>query len=457
MPKKINKSEIQSTDLVISINNNRLNFAKASSLFIGIKTKYPSVNLYIDEVNMRIAFEFLRAQKTGCFSINATEEQGYYVSSSSIFDLDWVIKSQAINPNKFLLKKIDKKWVVNLGESTVIDESKIVWLKIKNGSTKTDEKAIKIGDRIGFSRQLVNSAQLEIKKFFKIYVDEGNQKLKFEFIEFGGEGAFKITGNKDKGFYNKCESVLKLRWVQKSKEEKNSWLAIKDNKAWIVDLNPKRKKTSPIFWQQIKKEVERHEMPQITINKNRVGLSRDFVKEAEIQNKKFLTLTFDTELRKINFQFSENDAPGAIKVRGNWDEGFYISGRIIYDKEWISNISKTTYNTFEVKKIRNKWEVSIAPTFENSINRSEISKIPNNVCGIYRYMDKGEIVYIGKGQIRKRFNRKDRENWIFDEIQYSIVGDNDTQFYWEKFWIKNFKSQNIVRPRYNKNDGVKND
>ena len=90
---------------------------------------------------------------------------------------------------------------------------------------------------------------------------------------------------------------------------------------------------------------------------------------------------------------------------------------------------------------------------------SKIGGLGSEVKGIYRYRggnDGDEVIYIGKGSIRDRFEQEPsrREGWGVSIIEYSIIGDDRIAYEWEAWWIEQFKRQhNGRRPRYNQADG----
>ena len=72
--------------------------------------------------------------------------------------------------------------------------------------------------------------------------------------------------------------------------------------------------------------------------------------------------------------------------------------------------------------------------------------------------ESGEIVYIGRGEIRKRLSQPERQGWDFDRVEYSIVADPDQQVRWEDYWITRFRESNRGRlPIYNKISGSSKD
>ena len=108
-------------------------------------------------------------------------------------------------------------------------------------------------------------------------------------------------------------------------------------------------------------------------------------------------------------------------------------------------------NKYKPTKDGKKQIITLRPVFENSIKRENSSKIPSDIKGIYRYIDEGKIVYIGKGSIKDRLKEDQREEWKFDTIEYSLIDNDDEQFEWEHYWIEEFKKgNNNFLPAYNK-------
>lgn len=107
------------------------------------------------------------------------------------------------------------------------------------------------------------------------------------------------------------------------------------------------------------------------------------------------------------------------------------------------------------------WYIQLMPAFEESIVPSEIRHLDSSTKGVYRYRggdDGEEVIYIGKGSIRDRFEQElSRKGWKVSRIEYSIIrnDENDQIAYeWEAWWIQQFKKENNGRrPRYNRVDG----
>ena len=123
---------------------------------------------------------------------------------------------------------------------------------------------------------------------------------------------------------------------------------------------------------------------------------------------------------------------------------------------WIDEISKIAdinKRRFEPKKdnINNCWSIQLMPAFEFKVKSK--SNIPSDIKGIYRYNRKGEVVYIGSGNIKERCSSSDRNDWEYDLIEYSIIEDIADREKWETFWLNDFKENYGTFPLYNKIGG----
>jgi Nuclease subunit of the excinuclease complex len=74
---------------------------------------------------------------------------------------------------------------------------------------------------------------------------------------------------------------------------------------------------------------------------------------------------------------------------------------------------------------------------------------------VYRYWDKAEIVYIGRGKnIKSRSKDIHRNSWVYDKIEYSLIDDEHDQNFWESKFISAFKTEFGRLPRYNEVAGA---
>ena len=121
----------------------------------------------------------------------------------------------------------------------------------------------------------------------------------------------------------------------------------------------------------------------------------------------------------------------------------------------LSNGAEITINgadkfTFETSG--NAFTFDLDPCFENSV--ADATALPA-MGGVYRYWDKAEIVYIGRGKnINSRSKDNQRNSWVYDKIEYSLINDEHDQSFWESKFINAFKTEFGRLPRYNEVAGA---
>lgn len=455
--KKIIISEIKPKDIVIRIREkNRLNFSKAFFLFAKLTDH---VHVYIDEVNKRIAFEFLKSKTEESFTL-VCHNSTYYIQSTELYGFDWINSKLQDPKNEFVATLIGSRWVVGMNNKKPKDEKKVIWKQVSNGSNKVEDVAIilnstsKNNDRIRYTEKLASRAKLSVNKFVKIFYDDKNLRVGFKFYPDEVEGSYVIKGDSERGWTTNGNELLKISTVLNAiGDQKKSFKADLKGGFRVINLKEKNTETLKNFkWVEVNSADTESKTSSITIGKEFLYFSALFVDDAKIETKKFVKVSFDDDLKKIKFKFFKDEQNGTIKVRGNRKGSFYIAGNAIYGREWIKAIAESSENRFEVKGNSENWYVSIAPAFENKVSRVDEDQISYKVSGIYRYLNNGEVVYIGKGMIRRRLNQPDRKDWKFDTIEYSEV-KKETQNKWEKFWIESFENQTGKLPRENKIHG----
>lgn len=122
--------------------------------------------------------------------------------------------------------------------------------------------------------------------------------------------------------------------------------------------------------------------------------------------------------------------------------------------EWIRRVANrpdVRDRCFEPTFDGKLWIITLGPTFERTADRSG-KRIPRDAAGIYRYVRRqtGEVVYIGRGNIRQRLAESGRGAWDFDRIEYSLVPDADEQAHWERHWIEDFRERHGRLPERNR-------
>jgi excinuclease UvrABC nuclease subunit len=76
--------------------------------------------------------------------------------------------------------------------------------------------------------------------------------------------------------------------------------------------------------------------------------------------------------------------------------------------------------------------------------------VPSEATGIYRYKDKtGQIIYIGRGNIKNRLAEPERKEWNIETVEYSEITDQKDQITWEKYWLDDFKNNSNGKLPYN--------
>jgi len=202
-------------------------------------------------------------------------------------------------------------------------------------------------------------------------------------------------------------------------------------------------------WVKIKKTYIKRDEPSVTVTKQSFCFNAAMRKMTELDKNTYVSLFVNEEERKIAFEFkSTNDDIDDYKITSASCEC-----RELMKKNWVSKVSelKKGQNVFAAKKeTKSKWVITLCPSFEDQMQRSDSNKLNSASSGIYRYLDNGNIVYIGKGKIRDRLNSPERKNWKFDVIEYSVIMDDEQALQWEAFWIDRYKSSNNNQlPAYN--------
>ena len=99
------------------------------------------------------------------------------------------------------------------------------------------------------------------------------------------------------------------------------------------------------------------------------------------------------------------------------------------------------------------WLIQVCPAFE--VKKARESEGVASAPGIYQYKRAGEVVYIGRGNVRGRLGQSSRKDWDFDTVEYSLLSDCDEQVKWEDHWIEKYKeTHDGLLPIYNQISGA---
>ena len=222
-------------------------------------------------------------------------------------------------------------------------------------------------------------------------------------------------------------------------------------------------------WQTVKREdrFQGSDRPFVSISSDHISFNAMFTRIAEIGPEKRVVVHVDPETRRIGFEFTTDDRSDSFALsrassdkKGKKRTGLFCSAGFIRDHSWINSISKLRVQDrrfYDPKKEGQMWVIQLCPAFEERRAR-ESTNIQSDASGIYRYIrENGEIVYIGRGNIKKRLSSPERLEWDFDMVEYSVIADPDLQIKWEEYWIQRFSKENGHLPFYNKISGFSTD
>lgn len=329
------------------------------------------------------------------------------------------------------------------------------WEEINNERITYSEPVIRVDKKnssFTFFSVLARQAEIEKKRFVRIYVDEKSPQISFEFSDTDHFGSYKV-GVTNKYYSVRSQPSFKLNIVQEfANLDSGIFQAQKLSKRWVISLNNEKVTDFSLDrWKLIKSANRKKNGFVLSVNLGRLYFSKDFAKEAELEKKKFVSLKIDKIERKIGFEFYRENINGKLsQVNGSLESGFYVQNKNVNDLDWVKSVDSTTFNDFNLVKVQNIWVAQLCPAFENSVLREDIKNVPSEAKGIYRYLCKGEVVYVGRGWIRNRFNDKPRKGWDFDEIQYSVIEDDVNRSIWEDYWIKYYEEIDGRIPKLNK-------
>jgi len=205
------------------------------------------------------------------------------------------------------------------------------------------------------------------------------------------------------------------------------------------------------------------EEPLVSIRHGRFHFNAFFARAAQLDKANYVAFHVDEETREIFFEFLKRNFDGnAFRLvnfggTAKWASKYTCAARSLINRAgWLQHAAAEV-GTFPAVRVGKLWVIRLTPSFEDEVLRANAGKIPAEATGIYRYISAdGEMVYIGKGNVRQRLSEEDRRDWKFDKIQYSTVPDIRDQFRWEKFWLKRYAEANKGRlPYYNRQGGNK--
>ncbi len=210
-------------------------------------------------------------------------------------------------------------------------------------------------------------------------------------------------------------------------------------------------------WQKVRRasNVPGHSIrPLVSLRRDSLYFNSHFAKHVELGKFRYVTLYVLPSEFRLGFRFhnekSDLDAYTLMKNSTIQVE------RLFSQNAWlraVADIEDTRARRFEpVKNADGFWEIQVCPAFEVSV--TDKRKIPREAAGIYRYRSEGDVVYIGRGRIRDRATARERRNWQYDTIEYSVVDDAKQQERWEAYWLQQYVDEHARLPLYNRLKGA---
>lgn len=220
-------------------------------------------------------------------------------------------------------------------------------------------------------------------------------------------------------------------------------------------------------WKKIILERMPSSKSVLTISKSGISFSAKFIKDNNLAQKDAIEFFDDTE-NDYQLGFSFLDESGKVGSLGLMRSGsnkntnrcsgrFLKASELINKKKILSKIQKDPVKqnrVFEIKNSKldsNIYFVDFSPIFENTLDYALLDNLDYSIKGIYRYLNEaGEVIYIGRGNIKERAKSEGRSEWGITKIEFSIIKDIEQMQFWEDYHLERFVDQNGVKPLMNK-------
>ncbi len=207
--------------------------------------------------------------------------------------------------------------------------------------------------------------------------------------------------------------------------------------------------------------------PLVTLRQTSVAFNSPFVKQADLKQHRFVSFKVDPETFRVGMRFHDDandptaltlthDGGGGSHKRRQRNNLSVMAAALMSRNKWVRAVAKqkdVTLRRFQPdwNSLDKLWVITLRPSFER--HAEQVSDIPSDACGIYRYVQDGQIVYIGKGSIRGRAQSPERDDWKWETIEYSVISDEPQQFKWETWWLEWFERRHNTLPQYNRIGG----
>jgi len=219
-------------------------------------------------------------------------------------------------------------------------------------------------------------------------------------------------------------------------------------------------------WEKVRREYRVARFaPRITFRRRgAIAINVDFVRMAGIEKATRATLFLSRDERRLGFRFhsDEEDDEAFLLCRDGGSHKAQSVGRVLTAPSLLTRspalraLTERGGDARSCEAVKDSvsglWVVHLAPCFERVL--SSLDEIAPDFTGVYRYLSRGDVIYIGRGVLRQRLAEPDRRTWPHDQIEYSIVNDDAAERKWEAFWLNAHREKHGRWPLCNKIGGT---
>lgn len=203
----------------------------------------------------------------------------------------------------------------------------------------------------------------------------------------------------------------------------------------------------------------------ISLQSQGFGFSAKFIKDENLKDTMYVNFGHDTEDDfKFYVGFPEKKDENCFELQGHSKKNMNRTvkgGYFINQNTILKQIFKDKNLTPQQRRFPLIWDKNnsmytfrVVPNFEKTVTPNDLVSVN---C-IYRYKNNlDEIIYIGIGDLKKRFNAPERSSWIKEvkTIEFSPVTEKKDREKFENIYLNSFKNKNNSLPKYNQNLGKK--
>jgi hypothetical protein len=194
----------------------------------------------------------------------------------------------------------------------------------------------------------------------------------------------------------------------------------------------------------------------ITLRQKQIAYNASFIRGENLTRTTRVTIHTDQHARRLGFEFHTNaDDPDSLAVVPDGGSGNRASdaritqAQALLRQPWLQALLHNRVSKrFTPYRERGLWVIDLGPSFEVEITSP--LDVPAEVSGVYRYLDRDEITYIGRGKIRQRMSDTARDHWVYDRVQFSPLNDADAEQRWEQLLLAEYEAKHGRLPRENR-------